>query len=32
MKALGLRPEAIWRQRFLAADIFWAVVAQQNPE
>ena len=32
MKALDLSPEAIWRQRFLAADIFWAVAAQQNPQ
>lgn len=31
MKDLDLSPNAIWRQRFLAADIFWSVVAQQNP-
>ena len=32
MKALDLSPEAIWRKRFLATDILWAVVAQQNPK
>ena len=32
MKELNLNPDAIWRQRFLATDILWAVVAQQNPK
>jgi len=32
MKELDLSPDAIWRQRFLAADIFWAEIAQQNPK
>ena len=32
MKPLDLSPEAIWRKRFRAADISWAVIAQQNPE
>jgi dienelactone hydrolase len=32
MKALDLRPEANWRQRFRATDIHWAVIAKQNPE
>ena len=31
MKELDLSPEAIWRKRFRATDIFWAVIAQQNP-
>ncbi|MBI5354774.1 MAG: S9 family peptidase [Chloroflexi bacterium] len=32
MKELNLSPDAIWRQRFLATGILWAVVAQQNPK
>ena len=32
MKALDLNPEAVWRKRFRATDIIWAVTAQQNPE
>ena len=32
MKPLDLSPEAIWRKRFRAADIIWAVTAQQNRE
>ena len=32
MKSLDLSPEAIWRRRFRAADIIWAVLAQRNPE
>jgi hypothetical protein len=32
MKTLDLSPEAIWRQRFRATDIRWAVTAQQNPK
>lgn len=32
MKELDLSPEAIWRRRFRAADIFWAVTAKQNPQ
>lgn len=31
MKELDLTPEALWRQRFRATDIAWAVIAQQNP-
>jgi dienelactone hydrolase len=32
MKALDLSPEAVWRKRFLAAEILWAAVAKHNPE
>jgi dipeptidyl aminopeptidase/acylaminoacyl peptidase len=32
MKELELGSEARWRQRFRATDIFWAVVAHQNPK
>lgn len=32
MKPLDLSPEANWRKRFRAADIFWAVTAKQNPQ
>ena len=32
MKPLDLSPEANWRKRFLATDIFWAVTAKQNPK
>ena len=32
MKALDLSPEAIWRKRFLATEVLWAAVAQQNPK
>ena len=32
MKELDLRPEAVWRKRFRAPDIFWADTAQQNPQ
>jgi Tol biopolymer transport system component len=31
MKPLNLRPEADWRKRFRAADIFWAAIAPQDP-
>src|SRR6266498_3490372 len=32
MKALDLSPEAIWRKRFRAAEVLWAITAQQNPK
>jgi dipeptidyl aminopeptidase/acylaminoacyl peptidase len=32
MKPLDLRPEAIWRKRFLASNISWAVTAPLNPQ
>lgn len=31
MKPLDLSPEAIWRKRYRASNVLWAVLARQNP-